>query len=108
MVVTLLQIITLIFCTILSLVYISIIQFLIGNREMISVMKFSQNAIAPTKANGLAGGLDLYSADDVTILPGKISKIRTGVGISLAPGHCGQVMGRSGVALSGLLTVPGT
>ncbi|MBN2030940.1 dUTP diphosphatase [bacterium] len=60
-----------------------------------------------------ASGLDLYAAitQPVTIEPGEVKLISTGIRISIPPGFEGQVRPRSGLALKhgiGLLNSPGT
>ena len=60
-----------------------------------------------------SAGMDLYAAVDgmVTLLPGTIQLIPTGIRISIPPGLEGQVRPRSGLALKhgiGVLNSPGT
>ncbi len=60
-----------------------------------------------------SAGMDLYAAVDgtVTISPGTIQLISTGIRISIPPGLEGQVRPRSGLALKhgiGVLNSPGT
>lgn len=60
-----------------------------------------------------ASGLDLYAAvtQSITIEPGEIKLISTGIRISIPSGFEGQVRPRSGLALKhgiGLLNSPGT
>jgi len=60
-----------------------------------------------------ASGLDLYAAVDepITLNPGEVKLISTGIRISIPPGYEGQVRPRSGLALKhgiGILNSPGT
>jgi len=60
-----------------------------------------------------ASGLDLYAAvtETVTIEPGDVQLIPTGIRVSIPAGYEGQVRPRSGLALKhgiGLLNAPGT
>jgi dUTP pyrophosphatase len=60
-----------------------------------------------------ASGLDLYAAIDgaVTVNPGEVELISTGIRISIPSGYEGQVRPRSGLALKhgiGVLNSPGT
>ena len=65
----------------------------------------------PAQATTGAAGADLVSAEDVTIAPGKVHAVATGIAIALPPGFEGQVRPRSGLALKHAVTVlnaPGT
>ncbi|GMU82625.1 MAG: deoxyuridine 5'-triphosphate nucleotidohydrolase [Planctomycetota bacterium] len=55
-----------------------------------------------------AAGLDLYAANDepVTIEPGQIRLIPTGLFLEIPPGYEGQVRARSGLALKHGLMLP--
>lgn len=60
-----------------------------------------------------AAGMDLFAAveNPVTIQPGNVMMIPTGIRLSIPPGYEGQVRPRSGLALNhhiGLLNSPGT
>lgn len=55
-----------------------------------------------------AAGLDLYAANDepITIAPGEIKLIPTGLFLEIPPGYEGQVRARSGLALRHGLMLP--
>lgn len=55
-----------------------------------------------------AAGLDLYAANDepITIAPGEIKLIPTGLFVEIPPGYEGQVRARSGLALRHGLMLP--
>ena len=55
-----------------------------------------------------SAGLDLYAANDepITIAPGEIKLIPTGLFLEIPPGHEGQVRARSGLALRHGLMLP--
>lgn len=60
-----------------------------------------------------ASGLDLSAAieDEITLAPGEIRLIPTGLALAIPPGYEGQVRPRSGLALKhgiGLINSPGT
>ena len=58
-----------------------------------------------------ASGLDLHAAESITIEPGQVKLISTGLRIAIPSGFEGQVRPRSGLALKhgiGLLNSPGT
>lgn len=52
----------------------------------------------PKYANQGDAGLDLYSAEDVTLKPGERAMIATGIAIAIEPGYAGFVQPRSGLA----------
>ena len=65
----------------------------------------------PAQATSGAAGADLVSAEDVTIAPGAIHAVATGVALAIPRGFEGQVRPRSGLALKHGVTVlnaPGT
>lgn len=74
-----------------------------GNKDM---------ALPTYETNG-ASGLDLRAAVDgeLTLHPGEISLVPTGLAISLPPGYEAQIRPRSGLALKhgvGMVNTPGT
>ena len=63
------------------------------------------------RATAGAAGWDLTSAEEVTIAPGAVHAIATGIAIAIPEGFEGQVRPRSGLALKHAVTVlnaPGT
>ena len=64
----------------------------------------------PTYAHEGDAGLDLCSAEDVTLMPGQRALIPTGVAIAIPEGFAGLVLPRSGLALRAgfsLVNAPG-
>ena len=47
--------------------------------EKLKVLKLMPDAELPTYGTPGAAGLDLYAAEDVTIVPGQTVKVRTGL-----------------------------
>jgi dUTP pyrophosphatase len=65
----------------------------------------------PARATAGAAGADLVSAEEVTIAPGAIHAVATGIALAIPAGFEGQVRPRSGLALKHGVTVlnaPGT
>ena len=65
----------------------------------------------PSYASGGAAGLDVVSAEDVTLAPGGRHAVATGFAIAIPPGYEVQVRPRSGLALKHGITclnTPGT
>ena len=62
----------------------------------------------PTYATDEAAGFDLAAAQDVTIAPGQIALVRTGLVIEVPTGHCLAIFARSSTPLKrGLLVANG-
>ena len=53
-------------------------------------------------------GLDLYSAQEVTVLPGKKVGVKTGVALAIPEGYVGLIWDKSGISMKhGLKTLGG-
>jgi dUTP pyrophosphatase len=68
---------------------------------------------APSYETEHAAGMDLRAAIDgeLTLAPGRVASVPTGIQIEIPPGYEGQVRGRSGLAMRhaiGLPNAPGT
>jgi len=78
------------------------------------VRRLDGRATLPTYHSDLAAGLDLSAClprgeaagETVTIRPGEIAKIPTGVALAIPPGYEGQVRPRSGMSTRHGITVP--
>ena len=66
----------------------------------IHVKKLRPNAKIPTRGSELAAGYDLYACMDeaITVEPGGIAKIPTGLAIEIPEGYAGLIYARSGLA----------
>lgn len=62
----------------------------------------------PAYATAGAAGMDVLSAEDVTIAPGARHAVATGLAMAIPPGYEVQVRPRSGLALKHGITVPNT
>jgi len=60
----------------------------------------------PAYATGGAAGMDVVSAEDVTIAPGARHAVATGLAVAIPPGYEIQVRPRSGLALKHGISVP--
>ena len=71
-----------------------------NNKDLI-VQKFNTSATIPSTSTDQSIGYDLhYCGDkDITILPGKICKIPTGIGIQCPTGTYGRIAPRSGLTV---------
>lgn len=77
----------------------------------IKILKLNESAIIPRYSHPGDAGLDLFSIEEQTILPGESKLIHTGIAIELPSGTEAQIRPRSGLALNHSITVlntPGT
>ena len=80
-------------------------------RIAITRLAHGQGLPLPAYASPGAAGLDVVSAEDVTLQPGQRHAVATGFAIAIPPGHEVQVRPRSGLALKHGITclnTPGT
>ncbi len=77
---------------------------------VLRVKRLDPRAAVPAYQSDLAAGLDLSAclSEPVTIDPGRISLIRTGLAIAVPPGYEAQVRPRSGLASRHGLSMPNT
>ncbi len=79
--------------------------------RMVKIKKLYSDATIPTYAKKGDAGADLYSYDDIYLMPGTWALVRTGVAIAMPPAWVGLVHPRSGLAAKKGVTVlnsPGT
>lgn len=79
--------------------------------RMVKIKKLYADAELPTYAKKGDAGADLYSYDDIYLMPGKWSLVRTGIAIAMPPSWVGLLHPRSGLAAKKGVTVlnaPGT
>lgn len=81
-----------------------------GNVKVL-VKRLKDNATLPTYMTNGSSGLDLYSAEEKIIPPGKWEVISTGIAVEIPYGYEGEVRSRSGIAKEHgifVLNSPGT
>lgn len=81
-----------------------------GNVKVL-VKRLKDNATLPTYMTNGSSGLDLYSAEEKIIPPGKWEVISTGIAVEIPYGYEGEVRSRSGIAKDHgifVLNSPGT
>jgi dUTP pyrophosphatase len=71
-------------------------------------LEHGQGLDLPAYATSGAAGMDVVSAEDVTIAPGGRHAVATGLALAIPPGYEVQVRPRSGLALKHGITVPNT
>lgn len=75
---------------------------------MVKRLEHGQGLDLPIYATTGAAGMDVVSAEDVTIAPGARHAVATGLALAIPPGFEVQVRPRSGLALKHGITVPNT
>jgi dUTP pyrophosphatase len=76
----------------------------------IPVRRLDDGLPLPTRAHPGDAGLDLYSAEDVSLAPGDRAAVGTGIAVAIPKGYAGFVHARSGRALKqglALVNAPG-
>lgn len=75
----------------------------------IQLKKMSKESVAPFKAHKTDAGFDIFTDEDVVILPGETKMFGTGVAINIPNGWEGEIRGRSGLnSKTRLLVANGT
>lgn len=74
----------------------------------IKFKRYSENAIVPMRATVGSVDNDLYYAVDTCLVAFKLELVKTDVILEIPKGFYGKVVGRSGLALSGISTYVGT
>lgn len=77
----------------------------------VKIKKLHENAVIPKYQTPGSAGFDFHSCEDMTILPGQVIAVNTGLGVEIPMGNEIQVRSRSGHALNHNLFVlnsPGT
>ncbi|KAB3523409.1 dUTP diphosphatase [Corynebacterium sp. zg254] len=79
--------------------------------EKLRIVRLDKDLPLPRRAHPTDAGIDLYSAEDVIIEPGKRVLVGTGIALGLEPGTVGLIHPRSGLALKhglSIVNTPGT
>ena len=82
-----------------------------GNDAPLRIVRLDKELPLPRRAHPTDAGIDLYTAQDVTIAPGHRELVGTGIAIALPVGTVGLVHPRSGLALKkglSIVNAPGT
>jgi len=68
--------------------------------EALSVKRLTETALLPVRATAGSAGYDLCADEDVTLRPGEIRRVHTGIAIAIGdPRIVGLVYARSGLAV---------
>lgn len=74
---------------------------------VLKVKRLTKDAKLPTKGYRGDLGFDLYAAEDVTLLPGRVAIIPTGIAVELPIGTGAIIKERSSMAKKGFLVMAG-
>jgi dTMP kinase len=77
------------------------------DKPTLKIEKLNDDAKLPQKAYKDDAGLDLFSSDYYSLLPGENINIKTGIKMAIPKGHAGLVWDKSGVAKAGIHTMAG-
>lgn len=64
----------------------------------VAVKKLQKDAVLPSLGSAYAAGADLYSVEELTILPGETKLVHTGLAMEIPVGYGGFIFARSGLA----------
>lgn len=65
---------------------------------VLKVKKLDPGAILPSYANPGDAGMDLYSNETITLKPGEIGKVRSGISMEIPNGYVGLYWDKSGLS----------
>ena len=64
----------------------------------IKIKKLSPKAIIPKRGSENAAGYDLYSTENIVILPAMSYKVHTDIALEIPTGYFGAIFARSGLS----------
>src|SRR3954469_24013270 len=73
-------------------------------RSVLKVKKLRSDARIPERKTTAAAGYDLASLKDITLKPGEMTIVDTGLAIAIPQGYYGQILPRSSMAIVGIST----
>lgn len=75
---------------------------------VVRIAKVHEDAIMPHYAHPGDSGMDLYSIEEFSVLPGETALVRTGLKIAVPENYEAQVRPKSGLALHYSISLPNT
>ncbi len=67
---------------------------------ILKVKKLSPDAVLPSYAHPGDVGLDMYANETVTIKPGEVGRIKSGISMEIPEGHVGLCWDKSGLSMN--------
>lgn len=78
-----------------------------GNKIKIKVKRLHADAVIPSYAHPGDAGMDVYSVEDYSLMPGERALIPTGLSIELPEGYVSLVWDKSGLAIKNGIKIMG-
>ncbi len=72
----------------------------------VPMVKLKEDAILPSYAHENDAGMDIYSAEEIVILPGQTVLVHTGIAMAIPDGFEAQIRPRSGISYKTMLRIP--
>ena len=74
----------------------------------LKVKKVHKDAVLPKFAHPGDAGIDLFALEDTVVLPGEVTKVRTGIAMQIPDGYVGLCWDKSGLSMNhGIKTLGG-
>ena len=74
---------------------------------VLKVKKLDDKAVIPTRGSAKSAGLDLYATHPVTLAPGDIRQVHTGIAAEIPDGYFGHLVTRSSLGSIGIRIASG-
>jgi dUTP pyrophosphatase len=66
----------------------------------LKVKKLSHDAILPSYAHAWDAGMDLFANETITINPGEVGKVKSGIAFEIPDGYVGLIWDKSGLSMN--------
>jgi len=73
----------------------------------LKIKRIHPSAKLPSYGHAGDAGLDLFACLDLTLAPGEVQAVPTGIQMAIPPGHVGLVWDKSGISLKGVHRLAG-
>ncbi len=74
---------------------------------ILKVKKLDPEAVLPTYTHSFDAGIDFHGIETVTLEPGEVGKVRSGLALEIPDGYVGLCWDRSGIATKNKIKVIG-
>lgn len=74
---------------------------------ILKVKKLQPEAILPSYAHGWDAGMDLFCIENVTLAPGQVGRIKSGIAVEIPDGFVGLCWDKSGLSMNHSIKVLG-
>jgi len=71
---------------------------------LVKCKRLTETATVPTRYNDSDAGWDLYADEDISLLPGQLVKVKTGIALAIPYGFVGLIWDRSGFSTKNSVT----